>query len=281
MLDRIENFTLHWFHPPFPDFGGDVLRYEIYLTKNYITNVSGLLPNGTIVGQIYPNGTIWELPNPFCYFSNLPDGTWYVIIIAYDELGNPSPFLRFNWTVDTTPPTIENITNLTGLKIFAGQPIPITVNAFDAVGINRVWLNYTLDGIMEPPILMEFVFINPNNTLYSIFSGNLPGFQAGQTINYSITVYDFYGHSVTSASFVFTVLEKDFSLVYILLLIVIGGTLGAAIVVYRRLRAVRPKVSGKSKEKEGRQEKSLSIKSTLITYGKKIPKLFNWKKKKK
>ena len=245
--DGIENITLVWDPPADDNFGADVLSYEIYNSTSYITNISGWTPIAIIVGQMYQNGTIWDPPATTYSFFNFPDGIYYFVVVALDELNNASNMSNvINQTVDTTDPYIISITDVTGAEITAGQALEIYVNVTDAGGIYRVWLNYTIGGVLQPAILLELVSAGDNNSyLYKTPPGSFTAPLAGQTVNYSITVFDHYDHIITSQFFVFTVVvppETDITMIIVLIGAVAAGAVSAVMVVSRA------RAKGKKKE---------------------------------
>ncbi|NVM55870.1 MAG: hypothetical protein HWN66_19375 [Candidatus Helarchaeota archaeon] len=69
-----------------------------------------------------------------------------------------------------------------------------------------------------------------------LYVGSFLAPQAGQTVNYSITVFDNYGRFNISTSFVFTVItpEEEFPTAIIAIIGVVAvGAIGAAVVVTR------------------------------------------------
>ncbi|NVM31324.1 MAG: zinc-ribbon domain-containing protein, partial [Candidatus Helarchaeota archaeon] len=146
---------------------------------------------------------------------------------------------------DTIPPTImpESMTNLTGLEILAGMPVTIKVNVSYAGGISEVWLNYTVDGIPQIPILMTLVDFG-NGTIFSRFSGTIPGQPAGSVVNFSITVVDKYGHSYTSNSFSYGVVIEIDSFNFIpmtLIIFTVFGIVVTSLIIYNKLHLQRPR----------------------------------------
>ncbi|NVM28865.1 MAG: fibronectin type III domain-containing protein [Candidatus Helarchaeota archaeon] len=250
--DGIENITLSWSRPLDMNYGADVVRYEIYVSIQNFTGIPMWPPNATLLGSIYPNGTIYAYPATTHTFPPLNDGVYYCLVIAYDELDQGSAMSNVvSQTVDTTPPAIipGSITDVSGQSISAGATVTIYVNVTDAGGIYHVWLNYTVSGIPQIPVLMPLDAVGANDTYLYVATFLAP--QAGQTVNYTITVFDMYGHSIMSESSTFTVVKEKPPRSFIILLVAItAGTVCAAVIVYKRLNMGKSKRPLKPKETE-------------------------------
>ncbi|NVM56432.1 MAG: Ig-like domain-containing protein, partial [Candidatus Helarchaeota archaeon] len=147
-------------------------------------------------------------------------------------------YIKSIFFVITTPPAIipESITNLTGLPILTGMPITIEVNISNAGGISEVWLNYMVGGIPQIPILMTMVDFG-NGTIFSRFSGTIPGQPAGVVVNFSITVVDKYGNSTMSNYFSYGVVSEEISssIIPMMMTFAVLGVVVTSLIIYNKL----------------------------------------------
>jgi hypothetical protein len=236
--------TISWICPTNPNNGSDVIRYEIYIATNPITNITGLLPNATIYGfGWFPNSTIFY-PATMYSFYNLADNTYYFIVLAYDENNYASPFSNMlTYIVDTTKPTIDNTTIRYPTEIRVGGSVNVTITIYDRNTIGRVYIIYIVDTKPSAPLEMTLLFDYGNGSRIYIATISA-AVAAGKTVSFTITAVDAYGNTMTSSPFAYKVTSEVTP--WTLIIVAIGAIAVGAIagtVVITRMRA-----KGKKKE---------------------------------
>lgn len=233
------NFTLSWNRPADLNYGGDVLSYQIYMSTEILTNFTGLISNGTISGSLTSEGFFNVYPSTNYSFYNLLDGTYYLSVVAIDELNQSSNFsVQTTYTVDTTNPTIyENtLTDLTSLEILAREEVMINVTIYDAGGISHVYINYNVDGV--PQIVeMSLISVLPNGS--QIYGGCIPGQPANSKVNFTIIVEDVYGYRTESNEYEYSIGSccKWPPINTVLLIIIISSVVGG-LFLFHKLRLI-------------------------------------------
>jgi fibronectin type 3 domain-containing protein len=229
------NMTVSWQAPNITDYGFDVAFYEIYISTDPITNITGWIANVTVFGRLTLSYS----------FYNFTDDTYYFIVIAYDENNYSSSLSNTDqYTVDTTTPIIiaDSITDPSLVTIGAGVDVPINISVRDAGGIANVYLTYTVDGGTPEIVQMLLSDTLPDGT--EIWSGTISGKTAGAHVNFTITVVDNYGHQTESATYSYLVVgeEPPWTMIIVLVGVVAIGAISAAVVISRS------RAKGKKKE---------------------------------
>ncbi|MDD1777785.1 MAG: hypothetical protein LUQ65_06400, partial [Candidatus Helarchaeota archaeon] len=242
----LPNVTIAWTRPTNLNNGSDVFRYEIYISRTPITNITGLLPNATIYGfGWHPVGIIRDSYYPLTSYTfyNLSDDIYYIVVIAYDENGYSSSLpMYINYTVDTTQPTIYENTIQAPSQQPVGKAANITITLYDISGIASVFIQFTTDEITYDIVSMSVLTDFPNGTL--IFSGSIPGQVAGTIVHFTINVIDSYDNSRTSTVFSYEVIgeETPWTMIIVAIAAIAAGAIAGAMVI-TRMRA-----KGKKKE---------------------------------
>jgi len=242
----LPNVTISWTRPANPNNGSDVFRYEIYISRTPISNLTGLLPNATIYGfGWHPDKTIRDLYYPLTSYTfyNLSDDTYYFVVIAYDENNYSSSLSNMiSYIVDTTKPTIYEYTLQRPSQLLVGKVALINITLYDRYGIASVYIRYTTDGLSYFTSSMSILASFPNGT--RIYSGPIAGQEAGRTVSFTINVIDSFGNSRTSSSFSYQIVgeETPWTMIIVAIAAIAAGAVAGAMVI-TRMRA-----KGKKKE---------------------------------
>ncbi|MHA1271354.1 MAG: hypothetical protein ACTSPY_16290 [Candidatus Helarchaeota archaeon] len=240
--DGSENITITWNAPANTNYGADVEYYEIYISINNITDITGMTANATIYGR----------SNTTYTFYNIDDGYYYIIVIAFDEKNYSSAFSNMvEITVDTTDPEIYyNTIKFPVGNVLVGNPVLINISVYDRGGIDRVYITYEVNEGGERTVEMTLVYTFINGT--QVWRGEIPGQIAGAIVNFTITVVDRYGHESRSSYYTYNVVGEPFPIMIIVVIAVIAiGTVAAVITVTR--------MTSKEKKKEYIAEELLPL----------------------
>ncbi|MHA1325246.1 MAG: fibronectin type III domain-containing protein, partial [Candidatus Helarchaeota archaeon] len=243
--EGIENITITWNKPLDTNFGADVFSYALYISTNPITAIPAWLPNITLYGSLYANGSVQSYPLTTYTFYNLPDGTYYFMVLAKDELNQTSIMSNVaSQTVDTIDPyIIPGTLSLPPAEVLSGVDVVVNITIYEVGGFSNVWINFTDDGGLTYELVPMTIFNNLGNSTY-IYQGIIPGRPTGTVISYQIVVVDWIGHTVRSSFLSYTVISEETDITWIIVLIgTVAVSAVAAVVIVSRARA-----KGKKKE---------------------------------
>ncbi len=174
---------------------------------------------------------------------DLPDGIHYVIVHVSDNAGNIASSNIINFTVDTTPPNITNVSQMPS-NVTSNDEVRINATVTDSLsGVKHVFLNYTAN---------DGAWIKEEMTSFGggLYNGVIDRFPCGTNVTYMITAEDYVNNSVTTRELgyecVYTVIQ-EFPYLLILPLFLLETLL--AIVICKRGKLVS---SRKSKFSLGR-----------------------------
>jgi len=246
----LPNVTIAWTRPTDLNNGSDVFRYEIYISRTPITNITGLLPNATIYGLgWHPDKTIRDLYYPLTSYTfyNLSDDTYYMVVIAFDEDNHSSALSSMiSYTVDTTQPTIYENTLQYPTRLHAGKEGRINITLYERNGITSVNIRYTVDGFTYSTASMSVIADFSNGT--QIYTGAIDGQEAGRTISFTINVIDSFGNSRTSSIFSYQVAgeETPWTLIIVAIAAIAAGAIASEITL-THIRSRKKQKSGSEK----------------------------------
>lgn len=132
---------------------------------------------------------------------DLIDGTHYLVVYGNGTTGSMGLSNVVEFTVDTTPPNITNVSQMPPRSSVTPTPadeVQINATVTDATsGVNRVVLNYTTDNITVESI-------NMTNLEGDIYSASIRPLPSGTNVTYLITAEDNADNTITTQQLGFT-----------------------------------------------------------------------------
>ncbi|TAK53062.1 MAG: T9SS type A sorting domain-containing protein [Bacteroidetes bacterium] len=177
--------------PAIPTFAiGDHILITFKINGNHSEPCSGPSGNYTLFNAY---GEIPDsLTHNWKFYEHQPDFIEGFPCKGWVSRGDFHLIIWYSMVVTTNlPPNINSVTSLE--HTISTNPRTVTADiedcdpgAPDSAGVDYAIIEYSVDGVQQPPITM----INLGG---SVFEGDIPGFPGGSTVEYNIRAYDLKG----------------------------------------------------------------------------------------